>query len=157
MVDAGTGALKADFTRSGKRNWQGAVNDATNSFARLLHNTTSDFFSQAVIDYATGIDRNAISEFNSNLLASDPRESMRLSRIRSSAIDSSTAAVLLEGEKLVAGYTFLSPVEPGAIKVGVKGFEEKVFIISDKAVYVVAFEYTLMIVSHFFPLFENFN
>lgn len=72
---------------------------------------------------------------------------MRLSRIRATAIESSTAAVLLEGEKLVMGHTFLSPLEPGAIKVGVKGFEEKVVIISDRAVYVVAFEYTLMIVS----------
>lgn len=38
---AGTSALKGDFTRTGKRNWRGAVNDATNSVARLMQGAVS--------------------------------------------------------------------------------------------------------------------
>ena len=33
---AGSSALKGDFTRSGVSNWKGAVNDASNSMARLM-------------------------------------------------------------------------------------------------------------------------
>ncbi|KAF9971428.1 hypothetical protein BGZ73_005641, partial [Actinomortierella ambigua] len=52
---AGTSALKGDFTRTGKRNWQGMVNDATNSIARMYQNTFKDSFRQAAIDYMLGI------------------------------------------------------------------------------------------------------
>lgn len=33
---AGTSALKGDFTRTGKRDWRGAMNDASNSVARSV-------------------------------------------------------------------------------------------------------------------------
>ncbi|KAG0232267.1 hypothetical protein BGW41_001910 [Actinomortierella wolfii] len=52
---AGTSALKGDFTRTGKRNWQGMVNDATNSIARMYQNTFKDSFRQAAIDYMLGL------------------------------------------------------------------------------------------------------
>ncbi|KAF9579802.1 hypothetical protein BGW38_003792 [Lunasporangiospora selenospora] len=51
---AGTSALKGDFTRTGKRNLQGMVNDATNSIARMYQNTFKDYFRQAAIDYMLG-------------------------------------------------------------------------------------------------------
>ncbi|KFH65827.1 hypothetical protein MVEG_07930 [Podila verticillata NRRL 6337] len=51
---AGTSALKGDFTRTGKRNLQGMVNDATNSIARMYQNTFKDYFRQAAIDYLLG-------------------------------------------------------------------------------------------------------
>ncbi|KAG0342270.1 hypothetical protein BG004_005708 [Podila humilis] len=51
---AGTSALKGDFTRTGKRNLQGMVNDATNSIARMYQNTFKDYFRQATIDYLLG-------------------------------------------------------------------------------------------------------
>ncbi|KAF9968671.1 hypothetical protein BGZ70_000516 [Mortierella alpina] len=56
---AGTSALKGDFTRTGKRNLQGMINDATNSVARMYQNTFKDYFRQATIDYllgASGVD-----------------------------------------------------------------------------------------------------
>jgi len=51
---AGTSALKGDFTRTGKRNLQGMINDATNSMARMYQNTFKDYFRQAAIDYLLG-------------------------------------------------------------------------------------------------------
>lgn len=51
---AGTSALKGDFTRTGKRNLQGMINDATNSVARMYQNTFKDNFRQATIDYLLG-------------------------------------------------------------------------------------------------------
>ncbi|KAF9950408.1 hypothetical protein BGZ72_007944 [Mortierella alpina] len=51
---AGTSALKGDFTRTGKRNLQGMINDATNSVARMYQNTFKDYFRQATIDYLLG-------------------------------------------------------------------------------------------------------
>ncbi|KAG0047659.1 hypothetical protein BGZ83_007325 [Gryganskiella cystojenkinii] len=53
---AGTSALKGDFTRTGKRNLQGMVNDATNSIARMYQNTFKDYFRQAAIDYLLGVE-----------------------------------------------------------------------------------------------------
>ncbi|KAF9426812.1 hypothetical protein BGZ76_002588, partial [Entomortierella beljakovae] len=52
---AGTSALKGDFTRTGKRNLQGMINDATNSMARMYQNTFKDNFRQATIDYLLGV------------------------------------------------------------------------------------------------------
>ncbi|KAF9116383.1 hypothetical protein BGX27_003066 [Mortierella sp. AM989] len=52
---AGTSALKGDFTRTGKRNLQGMINDATNSVARMYQNTFKDYFRQAAIDFLLGI------------------------------------------------------------------------------------------------------
>ncbi|KAG0259832.1 hypothetical protein BG011_002353, partial [Mortierella polycephala] len=52
---AGTSALKGDFTRTGKRNLQGMINDATNSVARMYQNTFKDYFRQATIDYLLGV------------------------------------------------------------------------------------------------------
>ncbi|KAF9956588.1 hypothetical protein BGZ65_002572 [Modicella reniformis] len=52
---AGTSALKGDFTRTGKRNLQGMINDATNSMARMYQNTFKDYFRQATIDYLLGV------------------------------------------------------------------------------------------------------
>ncbi|KAF9194442.1 hypothetical protein BGZ51_009522 [Haplosporangium sp. Z 767] len=52
---AGTSALKGDFTRTGKRNLQGMINDATNSVARMYQNTFKDYFRQAAIDYLLGV------------------------------------------------------------------------------------------------------
>lgn len=51
---AGTSALKGDFTRTGKRNLLGSINDARNSLARLVAGATTDFFTQSVLDFVHG-------------------------------------------------------------------------------------------------------
>ncbi|KAI8808339.1 SacI homology domain-containing protein [Cladochytrium replicatum] len=50
----GTIALKGDFTRTGKRNIQGMMNDATNSLSRLYLNNFRDSVKQSAIDFFLG-------------------------------------------------------------------------------------------------------
>ncbi|GAA5862137.1 hypothetical protein JCM8547_007751 [Rhodosporidiobolus lusitaniae] len=141
---AGTSALKGDFTRTGKRNWRGAMNDASNSVARLLQSTVSDFFKQAALDYLLGINLNAFQEFSERLQTSDPGEILRLAKIRQEAIETSTREVLGEEEKRVAAWTLLSPSERDTVRPAKGGkYEEKVLILTNKAVFVVAYEFTL--------------
>ncbi|GAA5953997.1 hypothetical protein JCM3765_000719 [Sporobolomyces pararoseus] len=141
---SGTSALKGDFTRTGKRNFMGALNDASNSIVRLGNSVVTDFFKQASLDYITGVNRYAFEEFSERLETSDPREILRLAQIRQEAIETSTQEVLLEGEEKLGGWTLISPSEIDTIR-PTKGakFEEKVLLLSNKAVYVVQYEFTL--------------
>jgi SacI homology domain len=50
----GTGALKADFTRTGKRSVKGIANDATNSIKRYYNQQHTDGTRQAAVDIFTG-------------------------------------------------------------------------------------------------------
>ncbi|KAF8781883.1 phosphatidylinositol-3-phosphatase SAC1-like [Argiope bruennichi] len=52
---AGTGALKTDFTRTGKRSKQGLLKDGVNSMIRYFKNNFSDGFRQDSIDLFLGI------------------------------------------------------------------------------------------------------
>ncbi|CAG2113933.1 unnamed protein product, partial [Medioppia subpectinata] len=51
---AGTGALKTDFTRTGKRNTMGAIKDGINSLVRYYKNNFADGFRQDAIDLFLG-------------------------------------------------------------------------------------------------------
>lgn len=130
---AGTSALKGDFVRSGKRNWRGQFNDATNSIARYWQNTVLDFFKQATIDYLLGINLNAFAEFSEKMQTSDPGEIMHLKAIRQAAIDTATNTALGEGETRLYGWTLLSPTEAGQIEA--TNYEEKVVLVTQKALY----------------------
>lgn len=90
---AGTSALKGDFVRSGKRNWLGQLNDATNSVSRYYQNTVLDFFKQALIDYILGTNPNAFLQFSEKMQTSDPGEIARLASIRSLASKAEDAYV----------------------------------------------------------------
>ena len=119
----------------------------------MYTSTFSDWFSQAVIDYILG-DRtlSVFSEFLLKLQSSDPRDLIRLSRIRAEAIATSVARVLTEGERLLSGWTVFSPSELN-IKFCDK-FEEKVLLLvssplstltnSTKSFYRPARRYTLL-------------
>lgn len=37
------------WPRTGKRNWRGVLNDASNSIGRLYQNTVGDFFKQSML------------------------------------------------------------------------------------------------------------
>jgi len=139
---AGTSALKGDFTRTGRRDLTGMLNDGVNSLARMYTSTFSDWFSQAVIDYALG-NRNlsVFSEFLLKLQSSDPRDLIRLSRIRAEAIATSVSRVLSEGEQLLCGWTVFSPSELN-LTFSDK-FEEKVLLLTRTAIYIVSYDYTL--------------
>lgn len=51
---AGTGALKADFTRVGKRTLNGAINDGVNAITRYFKNNFADGYRQDAIDLFLG-------------------------------------------------------------------------------------------------------
>ena len=125
---AGTSALKGDFTRTGKRDLGGMLNDGMNSLARMYASTFSDWFCQAVIDYMLGYRTLAVfGEFLNKLASTDPRELIRLGRIRAEAVATSVARVLPEGEGLLNGWTLLAPAELNT-KTGEK-WEEKVLLV----------------------------
>jgi hypothetical protein len=139
---AGTSALKGDFTRTGKRDLSGLLNDGVNSLARMYSSTFSDWFSQAVIDFLIGNrSLSVFSEFLLKLQSSDPRDLIRLSKIRAEAIATSVDRVLEEGESLRNGWTLFSPVELGT-KMGDK-WEEKVLLLTARALYIISYDYTL--------------
>lgn len=114
--------------RTGKRDISGLLNDGVNSLARMYSATFSDWFCQATIDFMLGYRTSTIfSEFLLKLQSTDPRELIRISRIRADAIAISMSAVLEEGETLLAGWTVLSP-ESLNVKIGDK-FVEKVLLL----------------------------
>ncbi|KAI9630618.1 hypothetical protein KEM48_013772 [Puccinia striiformis f. sp. tritici PST-130] len=121
---AGTSALKGDFVRTGRRNWRGIVNDATNSMARMWHNSISDFFKQRVLDYTLGINVTTFSQFQQTYSSIDPNDSIRFAKFRSIAIDDAAKQVISEGEK-------------------------RIIILSSKALYIVSYEYVLSKVQKF--------
>lgn len=67
------------------------------------------------------------SEFLLKLQSSDPRDLIRLSKIRTEAIATCVARVLPEGERLLSGWTLFAPEELNT-KIGLK-FEEKVLLL----------------------------
>lgn len=139
---AGTSALKGDFTRTGKRDLSGLLNDGVNSLARMYTSTFSDWFCQAVIDFMLGHRTLSVfSEFLLKLQSTDPRDLIRLSKIRAEAIATSVARVLEEGESLLAGWTMFAPEEM-AVKVGDK-WEEKVLLLTARAIFIISYDYTL--------------
>lgn len=94
----------------------------------MYTSTFSDWFCQAVIDFMLGYRTISVfSEFLLKLQSTDPRDLIRLSRIRAEAIATSVSRVLVEGERLLSGWTVFSPVDLNT-KVGDK-FEEKVILL----------------------------
>ena len=67
------------------------------------------------------------AEFLRDLSSSDPRDMLRLSKIRAAAIESSTKIVVLDGEEVKSGWTMLSPVD---VNVRISDqFEEKILLV----------------------------
>ncbi len=94
----------------------------------MYTSTFADWFSQAVIDFMLG--NRTISvfpEFLLRLQSSDPRDLIRISKIRAEAIADCVSRVLSEGERLLSGWTLLAPSEMNT-KAGDK-FEEKVLLL----------------------------
>lgn len=140
---AGTSALKGDFTRTGKRNITGMMNDASNSLARMYLNTVKDFWRQATIDYILGYHKFEIFRHvpQSTLMSAEPGMERRWAKIRMDAIEISSAIVIADDEKRLGGWTLLSPNEPQ--KRRAKKFEEKVVLLTTKALYVCSYNYKL--------------
>ncbi|KAJ1309598.1 hypothetical protein OPQ81_006371 [Rhizoctonia solani] len=139
---AGTSALKGDFTRTGRRDLGGMLNDGRNSIARMVTSNFGDYFAQATIDFMLGHRTTSVfSEFLLQLSSTDPREILKVSKIRASAIETTVARVLLEDERCVNAWTLLSPVEVG-VAVSDK-FVEKILVLSGSAIYIVCFDFEM--------------
>lgn len=94
----------------------------------MYTSTFSDWFCQAVIDFMLGYRTLSVfSEFLLKLQSTDPRELIRLSKIRAEAIVTCVSRVLPEGERLLSGWTLFAP-EQLDTKMGEK-FEEKVILL----------------------------
>jgi hypothetical protein len=94
----------------------------------MYTSTFSDWFCQAVIDFMLGNRTISVfSEFLLKLQSSDPRDLIRLSKIRTEAIATSVARVLPENEGLLSGWTLFAPEEL-SVRLGPK-FEEKVLLL----------------------------
>ena len=94
----------------------------------MYTSTFADWFSQAVIDFMLGNRTTSVfSEFLLKLQSTDPRELIRITKIRADAIATCVSRVLSEGERLLSGWTLFAPEELST-KVGDK-FEEKVLLL----------------------------
>jgi len=94
----------------------------------MYTSTFSDWFCQAVIDFMLGNRTTSVfSEFLLKLKSTDPRDLIRLSKIRAEAIATSVSRVLSEGERLLSGWTLFAPEDLNT-KIGLK-FEEKVLLL----------------------------
>lgn len=94
----------------------------------MYTSTFGDWFSQAVIDFMLGNRTISVfSEFLLRLQSTDPRDLIRISRIRAEAIAECVSRVLDEGERLLSGWTLFGPSEMNT-KAGEK-FEEKVVLL----------------------------
>src|ERR1700676_1361106 len=94
----------------------------------MYTSTFSDWFCQAVIDFMLGHRTLSVfSEFLLKLQSTDPRELIRLSKIRAEAIVTCVSRVLPERERLLFGWTVFGP-EHLNTKIGDK-FEEKVLLL----------------------------
>src|SRR5688572_23968939 len=94
----------------------------------MYTSTFSDWFCQAVIDFMLGNRTLSVfSEFLLKLQSTDPRDLIRLSKIRAEAVSTSASRVLDVGENLLVGWTLFSPEELNE-RVGEK-FEEKVLLL----------------------------
>ncbi|KAH0830632.1 hypothetical protein J3R83DRAFT_2087 [Lanmaoa asiatica] len=99
-----TSGLTGNIGQTGKRDLGGLFHDGVNSLARMYSATFSDWFCQAVIDFMLGYRTISVfSEFLLKLQSTDPRELIRLSRVRAEAIATSVSRVLDEREPLLAG------------------------------------------------------
>ncbi|CAE6471791.1 unnamed protein product [Rhizoctonia solani] len=139
---AGTSALKGDFTRTGRRDLGGMLNDGRNSIARMVTSNFGDYFAQATIDFMLGHRTASVfSEFLLQLSSTDPREILKVSKIRASAIETTVSRVLPEDEHSVNAWTLLSPVEVG-VTVSDK-FVEKILVLSRTSIYIVCFDFEM--------------
>ena len=154
---AGTGALKSDYTRTRHRHWTGALTDFSLTLNRYYNNIFNDYFLQTCIDYWLGnyntsptdvLSANSkyregwtlFEEFETDMMTSDYALDMR--RVRQSAIETCVKIVLEDpDEDLISGWTLATPHESNAIRTH-SPMEECVVLLTDKAVYMVRFDWT---------------
>lgn len=109
---------------------------------------------QAILDYTLGVNIHALEEYQQKLQTQDPGHLHRLATIRASAIETCRSQLVSQGERNVDGWTFLSPASctNDLTGLGQDGFEEKVLLLTDRACYIVSYEYKLDQVREFLKI-----
>lgn len=97
----------------------------------------------ACLDYVLGINTNAFLDFSDHLETKDPGHILRLRKIREEAVNTSAEQILVEGEHKVAAWTMLAPVETSVVRSPKNRYQEKILLVSNRAVYAVEYEYSL--------------
>lgn len=116
------------------------INDATNSVYRMVQGAVTDFFRQTVLDFTYGyVGLNGLERYYDDLISRDPSESIRLARVRASAIESCRREVVPESEVVLGGWTLCSPLQANAIQA--LKLEEKVALVTPKALYVCSYDF----------------
>ncbi|KAJ2710611.1 hypothetical protein H4R19_003664 [Coemansia spiralis] len=130
---AGTSAMKGDYTRTGKRNIGGILNDATYSVARLWNSTFRDYFSQAVIDFLMGSHRaDAVFHTLVDLQSREPGHAQHTVADRAAAIEAAAAAAMDPSEQLHLACIVHPPLALDALKV--RPSADAVLLVTDAAV-----------------------
>ncbi|KAF8863684.1 hypothetical protein BDZ45DRAFT_583437 [Acephala macrosclerotiorum] len=144
---ASTAAMKGDFTRTRKRNFQGALKDMGISISRFYSGIVNDFFSQAAIDFLLGnVTSTVFEDFEANLMSVDPGTSMQ--KLRQQAIETCQKIVVADDhEEMIGGWTLLTPQIPNTIKSS--PFEESVLLLTDVGLYSCRFDWNTEKVSSF--------
>lgn len=144
---ASTGAMKGDYTRTRKRDYRGALNDLGLSLTRFYNSMVNDFFLQATIDFLQGnVTHTVFEEFESDMMTKDPAVSMQ--KMREQAIELSQKRVVEDqSEEFIGGWTMLSPHTPNSVHS--HPFEEVILLLTDAALYLCRFDWTLDKVSSF--------
>ncbi len=141
-------ALKGDFTRTGKRQIRGIINDAKNSLRRYYTNIIADFFGQVVLDYLLGkVTRDAFFKFESNLSGTEIEEAQARSDLRKEARSISASLILRDNERLIDGWHLLSPSESDSITS--LPMVETQLLFTEQVMYVCLFDYVLEKVTSF--------
>lgn len=104
-----TAALKGDYTRTGQRNYRGALNDFGLTISRYFNNVINDYFVQAGIDLLLGnVGVAEFEEYEQNMESRDP--SVSISRARQNAIALAIDQVLAGAESL-GSWIFMTPTQ----------------------------------------------
>lgn len=134
----GTSALKGDYTRTRRRNVLGALNDFSLTLSRYYQNLFEDFFAQAAIDYLLGtVGEEVFVEFEATMTTADPAVDLR--KARQSAIAMAANVVVERDEDMISGWALASPHMPNTLRT--YPFEETLLLLTDKAAYVVRFDW----------------
>lgn len=116
------------------------IDDATNSVYRMVQGAVTDFFRQTVLDFTYGsIGLHGLERYYDDLNSRDPSESIRLTRVRASAIESCRREVVPESEQLIGGWTLCSPLQANTVQA--LKLEEKVALLTANALYVCSYDF----------------
>ncbi|RMZ82432.1 hypothetical protein DV737_g2093, partial [Chaetothyriales sp. CBS 132003] len=137
---AGTAALKGDFTRTRKRNMQGAMFDFSLTLTRYYKNMFNDYFSQAVIDLLLGnLSWKAFEEFEATMKTADP--GISIAKVRENAVETCRkVAIQDEQEEMIQYWTVLAPAYENTLRT--LPFQEAVLLLTDAALYCCRFDWT---------------